>query len=126
MRRGESKTSPRRLAAMERQVVALHLRAQGRTFQEIALMAKFNSRQAAHQSVNTALARILKETTTPRQVEAALDVERLDELQVPIMRAALTGDPQAITLALAVMDRRAHLLANMRANRSVREKKATC
>ena len=48
---------------------------------------------------------------------AAPDVERLDELQVPIMRAAPTGDPQAITLALALFDRRAHLPANMRANR---------
>lgn len=114
MGRGESKTSPRRLAAFARQVLALQLHTQGRTFQEIALMAKFNSRQAAHQSVNQALARILKTTTLPRQFEAALDVERLDELQVPIMRAAMTGDPQAITLALILMDRRAHLLANLR------------
>lgn len=92
MRRGESKKSPRRLAAFERLVLALQLRTQGRTFQEFALMAKFNSRQAAHQSANQALARILKATTT-QQVEAALDALRLDEQQVPIMRAALTGAP---------------------------------
>jgi hypothetical protein len=112
MARGESKTSPRRLAAMERQVRALKLRAEGLTFGEIALVAGFNSRQSAHKAVSLALAR-MSHWVTPDIVEIAVEAERVDALLVPTLRAAMAGDPLAIALALAAMDRRSQLLKHL-------------
>jgi hypothetical protein len=114
MPRGESKSSPRRLIAMERQARALQLRAQGLTFREIALAAGFNSRQSAHKAVRLALARMTRRGT-PDPVEIAVEAERVDALLVPTLRQAMTGDPLAIALALAAMDRRSQLLAYLRA-----------
>lgn len=113
MARGESKTSPRRLIALERQIQVLRLRAQGYTFQQIAKALGYTSRQGAHSAVSRMVARVT-ERTTPDSVELLVELERVDSLLVPTLRAALTGDPLAIQLTLAVMDRRAHLLANMR------------
>lgn len=112
MSRGESKTSPRRLAAFERQVRALQLRAQGLTYQAVAQAVGMNSRQAAHKAVSLALARM--PWTPSSYFEIELETCRVDALFAPTMRAAMTGDPLAITMALALMDCRAHLLANMR------------
>ena len=110
MARGDSKTSPRRLLAVERQVRALELRSQGWTFEQIAQSAGFNSRQAAHKSVSSAITRT---TTGPDYVELAVEAERVDALFRSVFRAAMTGDQVAIKLTLAVMDRRAQLLDNL-------------
>lgn len=110
MARGESRTSPRRLFAVERQTRALNLRAQGYTFREIAQAVGFNSRQAAHKSVSRALLRV---THASDDVEIQLDAERVDCMFVPTFTAALRGDLLAIAACLALMQRRSHLLAHL-------------
>lgn len=108
MARGESRTSPRRLLAIQRQVWALQLRVQGNTYRQIAESAGFNSRQAAHKSVSRALTRM---TNAPDYVELRLDAERVDCMFVATFRDALHGDFAAIGACLALMERRSRLLA---------------
>ena len=104
---GESKTSPRRIAAKERQRQALELRKAGVTLDEIAKAVGFKSRQAAHDSIQRALMAI------PRLAAEELrnlDLERLDKLALAVWPKALQGDIQAINAALAILTRRAKLL----------------
>lgn len=113
MARGESKTSPRRLCAMERQVAALRLRAQGQTFEQIAAALGYASRRGAHNAVSRMLARLATRATAPDEVELLLELERVDGLFAPTFATALRGDLEAVRGCLGLMERRAHLLANL-------------
>lgn len=110
MARGESRTSPRRLLAIQRQAWALKLRIQGYTYQQIAQSAGFNSRQAAHKSVSQAVIRMARGSD---DVELQLDAERVDCMFIPTFKAATLGDLAAIDACLALMERRSQLLAQL-------------
>lgn len=73
----ESKSSPRRIRAKERQKQALELRLAGVTFEAIAEAVGFRSKQAAHDSVTRAL-RGLPEAAAKDLRE--LDLKRLDAM----------------------------------------------
>lgn len=104
-RRGQTKTTPYRLRAVDRQVRALHLRASGYTFDAIARLLGWRGRQGAHLAVQTALRRL------PRDDNAILvDLCVLDSLQAATMARALNGDVAAILGVLGIMARRAALL----------------
>jgi len=104
----ESKTSPRRLRAMKKQVAALELRVQGLSFRAIALELKYAGPAGAFAAVEAALKRTL---TGHSEEVRVLELERLDRLQMKVWILATEGaDLQAIEKVLAIMRRRAALL----------------
>lgn len=110
MTRGESKTSPRRLLAVERQVRALRLRARGHSYGQIATALGYASRRGAHMAVS----RMVRRLPVNDQVELLVELERVDGLFRPMFAKALRGNLEAIAGCLALMEHRAHLLANLR------------
>lgn len=111
MARGESLTSPRRLLAVERQVNALRLRAQGYSYGQIAAALGYASRRGAHNAVSRTTRRMTRARVD--EVDLLVDVQRVDELFLPMFTRALSGDLDAIAGCLALMERRAVLLANL-------------
>ena len=105
--RGESTTSPRRLAAAERQRQALDLRLAGLPFRDIALQLSYAGPAGAYKAVNAALRRTLD---PPAAELRSLEAERLDRLQFGLWQRALKGDVTAIDRVLRIMNRRAELL----------------
>jgi len=104
----ESKTSPRRLQAAKKQVKALELRVEGRSFRQIALELKYRGPSGAHKAVDAALERTIRE---PADEVRQLELERLDRLQImPWKQATVIGDPKAIASVIKIMERRAKLL----------------
>ncbi len=102
----ESKTSPRRLEAIERQRKALELRRAGAQFDAIATQLGYASPGAAHVAVDSALKRTLQE---PADAVRRLEVDRLDRLFLAWWPAALQGDAEACDRVLKIMARRAKL-----------------
>ena len=111
MARGESITSPRRLLAVERQVNALRLRAQGYSYGQIAEALGYASRRGAHMAVTRTARRITRARVD--EVELLVDLQRVDELFQPMFARALSGDLAAIAGCLGLMERRAALVANL-------------
>lgn len=109
MTRGESLTSPRRLRALERQTHALRLRAQGCTYTEIADALGYASRRGAHNAVS----RTVRRLSVDDCIELLLDLERVDGLFRTMFARALSGNLEAIAGCLALMERRAHLVASL-------------
>lgn len=103
----ESKTSVRRLSAVERQLQALDLRKTGASYPQIARALGYKSPSGAFQAVNAALERVVRE---PAEEVRALELERLDRLQFAAWPAASQGDVKAIDAILRIMKRRAELL----------------
>ena len=106
MKRTEPKTSPRRIAAMEKQVQALELRKAGATFEQIG-KALAMSPQNAYASVDAALKRLQRE---PAEQVLALELERLDAMLIAVFKAAKAGDLQSINSVLAIQGRRTRYL----------------
>ena len=104
---GESKSSPRRIEAKERQRQALELRKAGVTLEQIARTVGFKSKQAAHDSIRRALAEIPR---LPAQELRELDLQRLDQLGFAVWQRAIAGDVDAISSALRILAQRAKLL----------------
>lgn len=104
---GQSRSSPKRIAARERQRLALELRKIGASFDAIAKQLGYRSRQAAAYSVDAALKRI---TSGPAEELKKLDVERLDGYLLALSTRIKAGDTFAINTALGVLARRAKLL----------------
>ena len=105
--RGESKLSPRRIAAAERARQALELRKGGASFPEIARRLDFKGPGAAYKAIARTLNRTLQE---PAEHVRKLELERLDRLFLAIWPRAKRGDLQAIEKALSISQRRAKLL----------------
>ena len=103
----ESKSSPRRIGAKEKQRLALELRKTGATFETIAKQLGYAGRQGAEKAVAAALRRI---TEKPAQELKKLDIERLDGYLLALSTRIKVGDTFAINTALAVLGRRAKLL----------------
>lgn len=103
----ESKSSPRRILAKERQRQALELRKAGVTLERIAETVGFKSKQAVHDSIRRALADIPR---LPAQELRELDLQRLDQLGFAVWQRAIGGDTDAIHAALRILAQRAKLL----------------
>lgn len=101
------KTKPETIEARMKAAKALELRMEGKSFDQIAEEAGYNSRQAAHDAVKRALDRIERE---PADALVKLDLERLDVLwQIQYLNAQ-AGDVQAMAACMKIMERRARLL----------------
>lgn len=106
--RGESTTSPRRIRAVEeKQLNALEYRKMGYSFAQIADALGYKGPQGAHEAVQAALKRIIRE---PAEDVLRLELERLDALFMKPYQSALAGDLQALAGCLSVMGRKARLL----------------
>ena len=103
----ESKTSVRRLKAVERQSQALELRKGGTSFPAIAHTLGYRSVAGAYDAVMTALQRTQQE---PADEVRRMACERLDRLLFAVWQKALGGDLAAIAMALRIEERRARLL----------------
>ena len=123
----ESRTSPRRIAAVEKQWKAVQLRKAGTPFELIAKELGYKTRQHAFYSVEAALRKTLQE---PSNELRTLDVQRLDTMIqqlwlfviAPTVKAVPIGGGNvamqvwdeakfhAVTVVLRVMERRAKLL----------------
>ena len=104
---GESKTSPRRLAAADRQRQALDLRKAGVSFDLIAQQLGYASRQGAHMAVEAALQKTLQ---APGDDLRQLDIARLDSLLLAVWPQARQGMLDYVDAALKILTRRAKLL----------------
>ena len=99
---GESKTSPRRIAAVERGRQALELRIGGATFPQIAQQLKYANPSCAYYAVKAALNRVpAPEATTLRH----LNLERLNRMRLLNQAALRKGDTKAIHTELAIQER---------------------
>lgn len=103
----ESKTSERRLAARDRQIRALRLRQEGKSFPEIARELGYRSVAGAYDAVMGALHETLRE---PAEQVRSLELERLDQMLDAVWPTALTGDIPAQQQVLRLMERRAKYL----------------
>lgn len=103
----ESKTSPRRLKAAQRQLKALELRRAGETFEAIAEQLDYSGRGVAYRAVMAALRKTLQE---PADEVRKLELERLDELLRSLWPKAQDGNQGAVDRILRIMQRRALLL----------------
>jgi hypothetical protein len=105
--RGESKASPRRIRAAEKQVRALELRKAGVYYDQIAKELGYKGHQGAYKAVMSALQRTLQE---PADELRRMEIARLDSLFFEVYRSARQGSLPAIDRALKIMERRARLL----------------
>ena len=103
----ESKTSIRRLQAVERAKQALELRKGGASFPEIARALGYSGPAGAYQAVMSALRKTLKE---PAEEVRTLEVARLDAMLLALWPQVRQGNQGAIDKALKVEERRAKLL----------------
>ena len=76
---GESKTSPRRLAAAERQRQALALRVGGASFEQIAAALGYKDKSGGYRSVMAALARVPEPEA---KVFRIINLERLNQMRL--------------------------------------------
>lgn len=103
----ESNTSPRRIAAVERQLQALELRKTGASYASVAKQLDYRSPQAAYEGIKSALRRTVQE---PSDEVRQLELERLDTLLSGLWDDAQRGDCDAIDRVLKIMARRAEYL----------------
>lgn len=93
--------------ALDRQLTALRLRRAGVPYADIAKELGYAGRDGAHRAVKAALRKTLQE---PADELRALELERLDALQMALWPRAQKGDKVAIDQVLKIMERRAKLL----------------
>lgn len=105
--------------AIDRQFDALELRKAGHTFQSIADRLGYATADSAYKSVQAAMQKTLRQAGS--EEVRALELERLDRMQLAIWPAALGSAPEAggkpvpphgdsIDRVLKIMKRRAELL----------------
>lgn len=103
----ESKTSKRRLEAIELQRQALELRKAGVSYAVIAEKVGYSGPSGAFRAVDSALKRTLQD---PADEVRRLEIERLDAMLLGVWPRARSGDDEAIATVLRIMTRRAKLL----------------
>lgn len=104
---GESKTSPRRIEAVEKSLKALALRKAGATFEDIAKVLGYKDRSGAYRAIAAALDRVPAPEVGPYR---KLNLERLNAMRQANWKRALTGDTKAIATELAIQVRESALL----------------
>lgn len=103
------------LSALERQRVALELRKQGFTYEEIGTHLGV-TRQAAHQMVKRAIKVISEEVHETADDVLQIELQRLDRMLIRLWRQAFPKDENAevnhriVETMLKIMDRRAKYL----------------
>lgn len=104
---GKCKTSPAQLETEAKQIRALELHKQGHSYELIAQEVGYVSRSGAYNAVMSALDKARYE---PAEELRKLEIERLDNMLAAVWDTAMTGDPNAITTALRIAERRARML----------------
>lgn len=105
-----NRTRPSQIKALEMRAEAVKLRKMGLGYPQIADRVGYNSRQAAHRAVTTALAEIREHTAESADDLRTLEAERLDQLWRIAFTEALTNrNLRAVDTAIRVQDRRAKL-----------------
>jgi len=108
VRRGNQKTSKRKIAQSEREAKALELRKAGYDLNYIARECGFKGRSGAYHAIKRAIERI---TTEPALEVRELELHRLDHLQRLCWDRVLDeGEIELVDKLLRIMDRRAKLL----------------
>ena len=105
--RTESKTSPRRLAALEKQRKALDLRLAGADFTQIATTLGFRDRSGAFRAVEAAMNRVVQPGA---EALRKANMERLNRMRLANWPAAIKGDKDAIGVELRLQEREARYL----------------
>lgn len=95
--------------AVERRLKAIELRKAGATYQVIGDQLGV-TRQAAHKMVKELLEEWGSTTREEAENIRALELERLDRMQMGLWNSAIAGDAKAVETVLKVMDRRARYL----------------
>lgn len=95
------------LETVERDAKAMHLRALGLTYDQIAHEMGLPYRQTAHQMVQRGLHRTLQDAGDAAR---AVEVQRLDMLLTTYMPAAMRGHIKSAEVVLRVQERRAKYL----------------
>ena len=93
----------------ERVARAFDLRKRGKTYRQIGEMLGYSHEQA-RQDIQSVLATLVAETKDSAQEVLALELARLDDIQVNVYLEALQGNERAIGTVLKIMERRAKLL----------------
>ena len=105
-----NRTRPSQIKAAEMRAEAVKLRKMGLGYPQIADRLGYNSRQAAHRAVTTALAEIRESTAESADDLRTLELERLDHLwQIAFADAATNRNMRAIDTLLRISERRAKL-----------------
>lgn len=110
----------RRIDAAEKRRRALSLRKAGLTYEQIAQTPRdkargdmrplFSSRGRAHEAVAAVLRAVDADAAEDASVVRDLELARLDDLQAGVWKRAVTGDADAVSTVLRVMERRTKLL----------------
>ena len=104
---GESKTSPRRIEAVERARQALELRIAGATFDQIAVQLGYASKAGAYLAVKAALDRVpAAEVAEYRR----LNLERLNRLRLHNQPGIQAGETGAMHMEISIQEREAKYL----------------
>ena len=105
----ESKTSARKITALERERQSLDLRLTGLTYREIGEELKITE-QGAYKAVIRALEKIKDKIEEKAEEVVIIEIQRLDKLFLIAFKKAERGDLSAIDRCLRIMERRAKLL----------------
>jgi hypothetical protein len=105
--RRESKTSVRRLDAVEKERQALELRKAGVTFDVIAQRLGYAHPSGAYRAVMSGIQKTLQQ---PADELRQLELARLDAMLTGLWTGARQGNHSAVMSVLRIMERRAKLL----------------
>jgi hypothetical protein len=105
--RRESKTSPRRIEAAQKQKQSLELRMAGASFDQIGQALGYSSPSSAYRAVMAALAKVPEPEVKSYRI---VNVERLNKLRLNNWQSAQNGDPKAIEVELKIQQEEARLL----------------
>ena len=104
---GESKTSPRRIKAVQRQKQALTLRLSGASFEQIAVALGYASKAGAYMSVMAGLAKVPEPEA---KAYRKLNLERLNRGRLGYWRNLEKGDPRSVELEIKTQERETRYL----------------
>ena len=104
---GESKSSPRRIEAVQRQRRALELRVAGASFDDIAGALGYASKSGAYMAVRAGLNRV---PAPEAMFYRALNLERLNRARLQNWKGVQNGNLKALYAELAIQDREARYL----------------
>ena len=108
MPKARSKTSKSKIDSTANAVKSLELRKKGCSYREIARELKI-SVGVAHKYVSAALAELNESLKEETEQLRAIELERLDDLQIGIWKKAIGGDLFALDRVLKIMAQRAEL-----------------
>ncbi len=105
----ESKASPRRMRARDREVQALNLRKSGATYEQIGKALEITT-QGAYKAIIRSLRKLNEKNSEGADELRRLEVERLDRMLAAIWSQVISGNQGAIDRALRIGERRAKLI----------------